>query len=193
MRLREAPGIGRHDCTKQHKQTAVQIVCYTHFEQMSSPKTSIVSRLHFPAWCAVIHHEPVPYLRKNRRRQRRLARGQAAELLRASRPLRFCPTADAFRKHCATRLPKTTIAGDAKDIAIHCQYNRLRKQKIRKKSDSNARKVSYRTLATHIIHKAGFSESSAHTGAVTLIQRFGRALTKSPGAILNSRRLAPKG
>jgi hypothetical protein len=53
--------------------------------------------------------------------------------------------------------------------------------------------IVYRTLATHIIHKAGFSKSSAHTGAVTLIQRFGSALTKSPGAILNSRRLAPKG
>ena len=53
--------------------------------------------------------------------------------------------------------------------------------------------IVYRTLATHIIHNAGFSNSSAHTGAVTLIQRFGSALTKSPGAILNSRRLAPKG
>ncbi len=53
--------------------------------------------------------------------------------------------------------------------------------------------IVYRTLATHIIHKAGFTKSTAHTGAVTLIQRFGAALTKSPGAILNSRRLAPKG
>jgi len=36
--------------------------------------------------------------------------------------------------------------------------------------------VVYRTLATHIIHKAGFSNSSAHTAPVTLIQRFGSAL-----------------
>ncbi len=36
--------------------------------------------------------------------------------------------------------------------------------------------IVYRTLATHIIHKAGFTKSSAHTGAVTLIQRFGSAL-----------------
>jgi hypothetical protein len=36
--------------------------------------------------------------------------------------------------------------------------------------------IVYRILATHIIHKAGFSKSSAHTGAVTLIQRFGSAL-----------------
>lgn len=28
----------------------------------------------------------------------------------------------------------------------------------------------------HIIHKAGFTKSAAHTGAVTLIQRFGSAL-----------------
>ena len=37
------------------------------------------------------------------------------------------------------------------------------------------------------------TKTTAHTGAVTLIQRFGSALTKSPGAILNSRRLAPEG
>ncbi len=36
--------------------------------------------------------------------------------------------------------------------------------------------IVYRTLATHIIHKAGFTQSTAHTGAVTLIQRFGSAL-----------------
>jgi hypothetical protein len=53
--------------------------------------------------------------------------------------------------------------------------------------------IVYRTLATHIIHKAGFTKSTAHTGAVTLIQRFGSALKKSSGTIFNSRRLAPKG
>ena len=36
--------------------------------------------------------------------------------------------------------------------------------------------IVYRTLATHIIHKAGFTKPTAHTGAVTLIQRFGSAL-----------------
>jgi len=36
--------------------------------------------------------------------------------------------------------------------------------------------IVYRTLATHIIHKAGFTKSTAYTGAVTLIQRFGSAL-----------------
>ena len=36
--------------------------------------------------------------------------------------------------------------------------------------------IVYRTLATHIIHEAGFTKSTAHTGAVTLIQRFGSAL-----------------
>jgi len=53
--------------------------------------------------------------------------------------------------------------------------------------------IVYRCIATHLIKKAGFSRKTAQTGAVTLIQRFGSALTKSPGAILNSRRLAPKG
>ena len=53
--------------------------------------------------------------------------------------------------------------------------------------------IVYRVIATHLIKKAGFSCQTAHTGAVTLIQRFGSALTKSPGAILNSHRLAPKG
>ena len=51
--------------------------------------------------------------------------------------------------------------------------------------------IVYRTLATHITKKAGYNKQTAQTGAVTLIQRFGSALTKSPGAILNSRRLAP--
>jgi hypothetical protein len=53
--------------------------------------------------------------------------------------------------------------------------------------------IVYRTLATHITKKAGYNKQTAQTGAVTLIQRFGSALTKSPGAILNSPRLAPKG
>jgi hypothetical protein len=53
--------------------------------------------------------------------------------------------------------------------------------------------IVYRVIATHLIKKAGFTRKVAQTGAVTLIQRFGSALTKSPGAILNSRRLAPKG
>ncbi len=32
------------------------------------------------------------------------------------------------------------------------------------------------TLATHLVKKAGFNKRTAHTGAVTLIQRFGSAL-----------------
>ena len=36
--------------------------------------------------------------------------------------------------------------------------------------------VVYRTIATHLIHKAGFQLKEADTGAVTLIQRFGSAL-----------------
>jgi len=36
--------------------------------------------------------------------------------------------------------------------------------------------IVYRTIATHLTHKAGYKKSTAHTGAVTLIQRFGSAL-----------------
>jgi hypothetical protein len=36
--------------------------------------------------------------------------------------------------------------------------------------------IVYRTIATHLAHKAGYKNSTAHTGAVTLIQRFGSAL-----------------
>ena len=36
--------------------------------------------------------------------------------------------------------------------------------------------IVYRVIATHLIKKAGFSSQTAHTGAVTLIQRFGSAL-----------------
>ena len=36
--------------------------------------------------------------------------------------------------------------------------------------------IVYRTIATHLAHKAGFTKPMAQTGAVTLIQRFGSAL-----------------
>lgn len=36
--------------------------------------------------------------------------------------------------------------------------------------------IVYRVLATYLIHKAGFTQATARTGAVTLIQRFGAAL-----------------
>ena len=52
--------------------------------------------------------------------------------------------------------------------------------------------IVYRVIATYLVKKAGYTHHTARTGAVTLIQRFGSALTKSPGAILNSRRLAQR-
>jgi hypothetical protein len=36
--------------------------------------------------------------------------------------------------------------------------------------------IVYRTIANHFTHKAGYKKTTAHTGAVTLIQRFGSAL-----------------
>ena len=36
--------------------------------------------------------------------------------------------------------------------------------------------IIYRTIATHLAHKAGFTATAAKPGAVTLIQRFGGAL-----------------
>jgi len=36
--------------------------------------------------------------------------------------------------------------------------------------------IVYRTIATHLTRKAGYTKSTAHAGAVTLIQRFGGAL-----------------
>ena len=33
-----------------------------------------------------------------------------------------------------------------------------------------------RAVSTHLVHQAGFKKKDAHTGAVTLIQRFGSAL-----------------
>jgi hypothetical protein len=36
--------------------------------------------------------------------------------------------------------------------------------------------IVYRTIASHLIRKAGYIKSTAYTGAVTLIQRFGSAL-----------------
>jgi hypothetical protein len=36
--------------------------------------------------------------------------------------------------------------------------------------------IVYRAIAAHLIHKAGYTRKTAHTGAVTLIQRFGSAL-----------------
>ena len=36
--------------------------------------------------------------------------------------------------------------------------------------------IVYRVIATYLIRQAGFTRKMAHTGAVTLIQRFGSAL-----------------
>ena len=36
--------------------------------------------------------------------------------------------------------------------------------------------IVYRTIAAHQIRKAGYARRTAHTGAVTLIQRFGSTL-----------------
>jgi hypothetical protein len=36
--------------------------------------------------------------------------------------------------------------------------------------------IVYRTLATHLTKKAGYTKATTHPGVVTLIQRFGRAL-----------------
>jgi len=36
--------------------------------------------------------------------------------------------------------------------------------------------IVFRTIATHLTHKAGLTKPMAQTGAVTLIQRFGSAL-----------------
>ena len=36
--------------------------------------------------------------------------------------------------------------------------------------------IAYRAIATHLTHKAGYTKTTAHTGAVTLIQRFGGSL-----------------
>ena len=36
--------------------------------------------------------------------------------------------------------------------------------------------IVYRTIATYLIRKAGYTNSTARAGAVTLIQRFGSAL-----------------
>jgi hypothetical protein len=36
--------------------------------------------------------------------------------------------------------------------------------------------IVFRTIATHLTHKAGYTKATALAGAVTLIQRFGSAL-----------------
>ena len=109
LRLHPARRITRNTRMKLHKQKARQTVCYAHFQQMSSPQIPIVLRLHFPAWRAVINQEPVSSATRKDRRQRRIVRSQATELLRMRRPLGFCAAVGAFRNHHATRLPKTTI------------------------------------------------------------------------------------
>jgi hypothetical protein len=53
--------------------------------------------------------------------------------------------------------------------------------------------VVYRAILAQLIKKAGFSRKNAQTGAVTLIQRFGSALIKSPGAIVKQPQAGPAG
>jgi len=52
--------------------------------------------------------------------------------------------------------------------------------------------IVHRVIATFLIQQTELQRTE-ETGAVTLIQHFGSAGHKSPGAILNSRRLAPTG
>ena len=44
------------------------------------------------------------------------------------------------------------------------------------KAMSQALAIVYRTIATHLVKKAGLAHKTAKTGGVTLIQRFGSAL-----------------
>jgi hypothetical protein len=41
--------------------------------------------------------------------------------------------------------------------------------------------IVYRVISMHLVKKAGYSKKAARTGAVTLIQRFGRS--GAPGAL----------
>lgn len=41
----------------------------------------------------------------------------------------------------------------------------------------HGKNIVYRTLATHIIKKAGYTKQTAQAGVVTMIQRFGSVLT----------------
>jgi hypothetical protein len=42
--------------------------------------------------------------------------------------------------------------------------------------------IVYRSIATHLTHKAGYKNSTAHAGAVTLTQRFGSAPSFEEGS-----------
>ena len=42
--------------------------------------------------------------------------------------------------------------------------------------------IVYRAISMHLVKKAGYSQKTARTGAVTLIQRFGSALNLNPNA-----------
>jgi len=73
---------------KLHKQKARQIVCYAHFQQMSSPQMPIVLRLHFPTWRAVINQEPVPSATRKARQEsdnRTVANEETVRILRCRR------------------------------------------------------------------------------------------------------------
>jgi ribosomal protein S27E len=46
--------------------------------------------------------------------------------------------------------------------------------------------IVYRVIATHLVRKAGHTHATAHTGAVTLIQRFGSALNLNNSTLSDS-------
>jgi len=46
--------------------------------------------------------------------------------------------------------------------------------------------IVYRTIATHLTRKAGYTKSTAHTGTVTLIQGYGSPIAAPPQASLFS-------
>jgi hypothetical protein len=61
-------------------------------------------------------------------------------------------------------------------VVLFHELNSLRKLKAGPAIMSGVLGIVYRAIATHLIHKAGYTKQSAHTGAVTLIQCFGSAL-----------------
>ena len=90
----------------------------------------------------------------------------------------FCPSCGARRMaECAALLvddvlPKEPIRQWVLSFPFQLRFLFARDAEIMGKVLG----IVYRTLATHLTKKAGFTKTTAQTGAVTLIQRFGSAL-----------------
>jgi len=90
----------------------------------------------------------------------------------------FCPSCGAKRmvEHAALLVDEILPAAPYRQWVLSVPFQLRFLFASKPEVMSKALGIVYRTIATHLIHTAGHTHDTAHTGAITFIQRFGSAL-----------------